>query len=538
MRKILIFGHKNPDTDSVCSAISMSNLKNKLGLKTEPRVLGDINEETKFVLNHLNIQAPKYLNDVKLQIKDISYRKRYYINNKESIFKAFYYMNKKDISTIPVIDENKKYSKSLAMKDIARNQIMGNSNYLSTSYDHILETLNGDKVLKFDDEIKGEITAASFRSTTFMDIIELNNNDILIVGDRHSIIEYAIENNVKLLIITNNGEVKKKHLKLAERNKVNIIKTPLDSFNTSIKIGLSNYIKDISYTKDLLCINENDYVSDIQDLTRKTRYGYYPIVDKNKNCLGLLKVADLNDKKPKQVILVDHNEYSQSADGIEEAQIIEIVDHHKIGTTGTFYPINFRNMPVGSTCTIIYNLYKENNVEIDKKMATIMISGIISDTLILNSPTTTDVDKIATEELARIAELDYKKYGMEMLKAGSNIKGKTIREIIYKDFKVFDNDGIKIGVGQVLTTDISELLDKKEEIINELNIISKDENYDILTLFLTDILNNGSYILYSDNSYNKIKYCFKQSLEESSYLDGYISRKKQILPAIIGGIGK
>ncbi len=535
MKNILVFGHKNPDTDSVCAAISMAYLKNKLGYKAEPRLLGSINDETKFVLDYLKIKKPKYLNDVKLQIKDINYRKKYFINHNESLLKAFEYMTKKDISTIPVVDDDNKYVKSLAMKDIARNQIMGDTSSLSTSFDHILTTLNGEQILKFDDEIKGNIIAASFRSTTFMDTIKITNNDILIVGDRHSIIEYAIKNKAKLLILTNNSDIKKRHLKQAEKNKVNIIKTNLDSFNVSIKIGLSNYIKDIPFTQNLLCINVNDYVSDILELTKQTKYSYYPIVDKNNTCQGLLKVADLNDKSPKQVILVDHNEYRQSADGIEEAEIKEIIDHHRIGSIGTNYPINFRNMPVGASNTIIYGLYKENNIEVTELMAKVMLSGILSDTLVLHSPTTTELDRKYVNELSKIANINYKEYGMEMLKKGANLKDKSINDIIHNDFKIYEENKYKVGIGtcQLFENDIKQLLTKKDEIINTLNEIHKNEKYDIIALFITDIINEGSYIFYSENSFDKLNKCFNIEIHEGLFMKNYISRKKQIIPAIM-----
>ncbi len=538
MNKILVFGHKNPDTDSVCAAISMSNLKNELGFKTEPRVLGDINNETKYVLDFLNIECPKYLNDVKLQIKDINYRKKFYLNEKESLLKAFKYMDEKDISTVPIVDSSLKFTKALAMKDIARNQVTGNLNYLSTSYDHIVEALNGEKVLKFDEEITGILASASLRSSTLSDTIDIPDCDILITGDLYRILDYSIKKNIKLLVVTSDYDIKKKYINQAIKNKINIIKTPYDGFNVSIKIGLSNYIRDLSYTKKLMCINDNDYVSDVLKLTKETRYSYYPIIDKNDICLGLLKVADLNDKSPKKVILVDHNEHNQSADGIDEAEIVEIVDHHKIGTIGTFYPINFRNMPVGSSNTIIYQMYKEERVKITKKMAAVMLSGILSDTLILNSPTTTADDKEAVLDLAKISGLDYKEYGMNMLRAGSNLEGKSINEIIYQDFKSFDSDDIRIGIGQVLTTEPDKIIAMKDKIIEELNVIAKGEQYDILTLFVTDIINDGSYLLYSNNSYDKIKNSFKKDLSEGVFLKDYVSRKKQILPAIMKGIAK
>lgn len=534
MRKVYIFGHKKPDTDSVTSAIALSYLKNQLGMNTEPRVLGDITDETQFVLDYFHINKPKYLNDVKLQIKDLNYRRGYFIKNKESIAKGFEYMTSKGISTIPVVDDNKKFDGALAMKDIARNQISGNYRKLYTSYDHILEVLDGEEVLRFDNEIEGEINVASFRSTTFIEQFDVKPNTILIVGDRHSIIEYAIQNGAKLLIITGNNQIKEEHIAIAKQKKVNIIRTSKTSFDTAAHIGLSNYIKTIQYTHDLLCFDEERDVNDLIEASNKTRFSYYPIIDKKNNCLGLLKLADINDRSLKQVILVDHNEYMQSVDGIEEAEILEVVDHHKIGNIGTSIPINFRNMPVGSTNTIIYLMYKENNIQIPNQIAGIMLSGILSDTLLLKSPTTTELDKVAVHYLADKANVNYETYGMQMFKAGSSIQGKTIEEVLYTDFKNFDVDNKKIGIGQIFTLDVDEFFQEKEQYINLINNISKNQNYYIVALFVTDIIKNGSYIFYNENAQDTLDNCFdKPDLQQGDFLEGYVSRKKQILPNIM-----
>ena len=529
-----VFGHKKPDTDSVTAAISLSYLKNKLGDNTEPRVLGDINNETKFALKYFNTEQPKYLNDVKLQIKDLNYRRGYFISNKESIKRAYEYMTEKGISTIPVVDSNNKFEGALAMKDIARHQISGDYRHLYTSYDFLLEILDGEEILRFDEEIDGQLKAAYYRSTTFIENMEIKDNTVLIVGDRHSIIEYAVMNKAKLIIITGNKEIKDEHIQIARQNKVNIIRTPKASFDVSVHIGLANYIKTVKYTQQFVCFDEEDDVNDLIETSNKLRYSYYPIVDKENNCLGLIKLADLNDKTPKKVILVDHNEYSQSVDGIEEAEILEVVDHHKIGNVGTTMPINFRNMPVGSTNTIIYLLFKENNVTIPKDIAGLMLSGIISDTLLLKSPTTTNTDVLAVKELADIAGVDYEVYGKELFKAGSSLKGKTIEEILYTDFKNFEINNKKVGVGQVFTMNPEEFLKKKEQYVELINKVANQNDYYIVALFVTDLVTNGSYLFYNENAHDTLDNCFdNQELEEGIYLKDYVSRKKQIIPRIM-----
>lgn len=534
MKKIYVFGHKKPDTDSVTSAIALSYLKNKLGMNTEPRVLGDINEETKFALNYFHVETPKYLNDVKLQIKDLNYRRGYFISNKESVAKSFEYMEKKGISTIPIVDENNKFDGALAMKDIARHQIRGNYKRLKTSYNHIIEVLQGEEVLKFDEEIDGEINVVSFKSTTFIENFEINDKTILIVGDRHSIIEYAIQNKAELLIITGENEIKKEHLELAKQNHVNIIRTKKSTFDVSSHIGLSNYISTIEYTHNLLCFDEERDVHDLIESVNKTRFSYYPIIDKHKNCLGLLKIADINDRSLKKVILVDHNEYVQSVDGIEEAEIVEIVDHHKIGNIGTSMPINFRNMPVGSTNTILYLMYKENHVEIPSSIAGIMLSGILSDTLLLKSPTTTEIDKEAVNYLSSLANTNYEEFGLQMFKAGSSIKGKTMEEVLYTDFKNFDIDNRKVGIGQIFTLDVEEFFHDKEKYVELINQIAKNQDYYMVALFVTDIIKNGSYLFFNEKAKDTLDSCFgNPTVEEGTYLDGVVSRKKQVIPSIM-----
>lgn len=529
-----IFGHKKPDTDSVTSAIALSYLKNVLGENTEPRVLGNINNETKFVLDYFGVEPPKYLNDVKLQIKDLNYRRGYYISNKESIKRAYEYMTKKGISTIPVINEQKKFEGALAMKDIAHHQISGDFRHLYTSYDLLLETIDAEEILRFDEVIDGQIKAAYYRSTTFIQNIEINDKTILIVGDRHSIIEYAVLNKAKLIIITGNKEIKQEHIEIARKNKVNIIRTPRASFDVSVHIGLANFIKCVKHSQQFVCFDEEDDVHDLVETSNRLRYSYYPIVDKENNCLGLIKLADLNDKKPKKVILVDHNEYSQSVDGIEEAEILEVVDHHKIGDVGTSIPINFRNMPVGSTNTIIYMMYKENNINIPKNIAGLMASGIISDTLLLKSPTATSKDKEALENLSELAEIDYKKYGIELFKAGSSLKGKTLEEILYTDFKNFEINNKKVGVGQVFTMDITEFLEKQDEYVKLVNKVATQNDYYIVSLFVTDLNTNGSYIFYNDAAKDILESSFDiENIQQATYLPDYVSRKKQIIPNIM-----
>lgn len=539
MEKIYIFGHKKPDTDSVTSSIALSYLKNQLGLKTEPRVLGDINNETKFALDYFHVAEPKYLNDVKLQIKDVNYHQDYFIRENSSIKEAYEYMQKKEITGVPLVDEKNKFVNLVTVKTIVKNLISGNFEDLNTSYENILNTLNGEEILKFDKEINGKVTVASFRSTTFMNSISLSDNDILIVGDRHSIIEYAVNSKIKLLIVTGNGYIKEEHLDIAKKNKVNIIRTDLSTFHTTKIINLSNYIKTLTKEIEPYTFNYDDYYDDFIDKSYKLKHNNYPVIDKSGKCFGLIRITDIDDKKRKKVILVDHNELEQSVDGIEEAEILEIIDHHKIGNFSSILPINFRNMPVGSTNTIIYSLYKENNIEIPENIAGLMLSGILSDTLIFKSPTTTLFDREAVYDLEKIAKVDASKYGIEMLKSGSSLKGKTLEEIIYTDFKNFNVNNKKIAVCQIFTAEPETVKIDKQKYIDILNNIAKHNEYYIVCFLVTDIIKNGSYFYFNDSAKTILDNCFGiEEFYQGYYIDGCVSRKKQVIPPIISFIEK
>lgn len=539
MEKIYVLGHKKPDTDSIAAAISLSNLKNELGIPAEPRTLGNLNNETKFALDYFNETEPKYLNDVKLQVKDTKYIKNYFLNSNQSIFDGYNYMNQFNIGNLPLINEDGMFTGLISMKDIAKYQMKEELNHLNASYDNILRVLNGESILKFDDNFDIKILAASYRSTRFIETVNIDEKMGLIVGDRHSIIEYAVNNKAKLIVLTGNSEIKDIHLDIAKKNKVNIIRTNYDSFTTSRKIWLSNYLNTIIENQNIICFNEEDTVDDVMDKTKRFKYSNYPIINKDNKCLGLMRISDINDATRKKVILVDHNEAIQSVDGLEEAEIVEIIDHHKIGTLGTSLPINFRNMPLGSSNTIIYLLYKENQIEIPKNIAGLMLSGIISDTLLFRSPTTTDIDKKAANELATIAELDLEKYGMELLKAGSSLKGKSKEDILFMDFKNFTIEDKKVGIGQITTFDISEIESEKEEYVALINQMAENNDYYALALFATDIIKNGSYIYYNEQAKEVFANSFDiNELKEGSYIDGCVSRKKQFIPSIINTIEK
>lgn len=533
MEKTFIFGHKKPDTDSVTSCIALSYLKNQLGEVTEPRVLGEINKETTYALNYFKIAKPEYLNDVKLQLKDIDYHKDFILKENESIYDGYQYMLKEGLTGIPIVKKDNTFAGLITIKDLIYTFINDKDNELFTSYDNLLNVLNGKEVYRFDEEIVGDLIVASYKNETFLNTVKLDNERVLIVGDRPLIIEYAVNSGVKMIIVSGDGEILDEHLEVAKKNKVNIIVSPYDSFHIAKLVSLSNYIKTMIRSYNPTKFEETDYVDDVLEINEKLRHTNYPVVDKNNKCLGLLRITDFNSKHPKRVILVDHNERLQSADGIEQAEILEIVDHHNLGSITTNQPINFRNMAVGSTCSIVYSLYKEKNVEIPQNIAGILLSGILSDTLILKSPTATEKDREAVLELSKIAEVDYEKYGMDLLKAGTSLDGMSIEDVLYNDYKLYTINEKSFAIGQFFTMNFDDIKNRQEEYIKVLDEVSESNNYNLVALYVTDIIKNGSYVLFNTKGKGIIDLAYEKDSSQGMFIEKCVSRKKNVIPIIM-----
>ena len=532
--KTYIFGHKKPDTDSVMSAIALSYLKNKIGENTEPRVLGGINKETKYAIKYFNLKTPEYLNDVKLQLSDVNYHKDFLIKETNSIYDGYEYMLKEGLTGLPVVKDNNDFVGLITIKDLSRTILNENFEDLYTSYSNLISVLKGEEVLKFDDEIIGKLLVASYKSTTFMENVKLDDDSILIVGDRHSIIEYAINSKVKLVILSGNANIKEEHLELARKNKVNIIRTKYDSYHITRLVGLTNYIKTMIRSYNPTKFEDTEFVDNVLDINNKLKHTNYPIVNKKNKCLGLLRLTDLNDKSPKNVILVDHNEKLQSVDGLDEANILEIIDHHNLGSITTNNPINFRNMAVGSTCTIVYTLYKERKIEIPKDMAGALLSGILSDTLILKSPTATNKDIEAVKELEKIAGVNYQEYGMDLLKAGTSLKGMSEEDVLYNDFKLYTVNDKTFAIGQFFTMNFDEIEKNINNYIRTLDSVSEANNYALTALYVTDIIKGGSYVLFNEKAKDIMGVAYdREEIEEGYFVPGCVSRKKHVVPLIM-----
>lgn len=533
MSKTFIFGHKKPDSDSVMSAIGLSYLKNQIGENTEARVLGNINKESKYALDYFGIKYPKYLNDVKLQLKDVEYHKGFFMKETESIYDGYQSMLKEELTGVPIVREDGTFLGLVTIKDLSHIIVNENIEDLYTSYDNLMHVLKGEEIYKCSEDIVGKLLVAAYRSTTFMSNVKLEKNNILIVGDRHSVIEYAVNSGVKLIILSGDSYIKEEHIEIAKKNNVSIIRTPYDTYRVARLVGLTNYIKTMIKVYNPTKFLSSDFVSDIVEINSKLKHTNYPVVDKNNKCLGLLKITDLTEKHPKKVILVDHNEKLQSVEGLDEAQILEIFDHHNLGSITTNNPINFRNMAVGSTCTIVYTLYKEREIAIPKQIAGALLSGILSDTLILKSPTATERDVKAVEELSELAEVDYHEYGLNLLKSGTSLEGMSKEDVLYNDYKLFTINEKNFAIGQFFTMNFDEIEKEMDDYIKVLDKVAESNNYALVALYVTDIIKNGSYVIYNTKGAGVIDLAYQKSVPEGYFVPGCVSRKKHVVPIIM-----
>ena len=528
-----IIGHKNPDTDSIVSAIAVSYLKNKMGEEAIPCRIGKTNKETDFVLDYFNLEPPKFLNNVKIQMKDINYSRVVGVLPSSSILQVYREMERRKLKSMPIVNKSDHLVGLVTMKDIAMALIRGDIYHLKTSMLNILQDLEAKLLNGQEEEIDGFISVIAFYSGTVIGSEIINENSIIIVGNRFDIIEYAIKQKVRLIIVTGGCRVPKKLLLEAEHDEINIISTDKDSYTTSKLIHQCNYINSVMKNSGIIQFGENEYLDDLKEEIINSNHSNYPVINSEQQFLGFVGKRHLFNPDRKRVVLVDHNEYGQSVDGLKEAEITEIIDHHKIGDISTSMPIMFRNVPVGSTCTIVYYMFKNYNIDIEKKIAGGLISGILSDTLMLKSPTTTDSDREAVAELNKILALDIDLFTMEMFKTGTSLEGQSIKDIFYKDFKEFIIDEHKIGIGQVFTLDIEDVFNRKDEFVDFIGEVHHNREYNLTLMMITDILHNGSYLLYESLNSKLISTAFEIGTDQGLFVKGVVSRKKQALPKIM-----
>lgn len=529
-----IFGHKNPDTDSVASAIALSDLKNKLGYDAVPCTLGKINKESEYVLNYFNICPPIVLDNVKTQVKDLDYDKVEAITKDRSIFYAYDVMEKNKTRTISIVDENNHILGIATMKDLAMSFIQGDFYKLATNIQNILEVLRGTLLAGSEDAtIEGNIFIISLHYNTLKQRDILRENSIVIVGDMYDCILEAIEKKVKIIIITGGRDVPSEYIDLANQYGVSIVSAKDDTYTVSKLINQCNFISTIMNTRNIISFENDDYLEEVREALSTKRYSFYPIMDDNRKYLGTLNRVHVLKPNRKEVILVDHNESFQSVEGLDQAKILEIIDHHKIGNIRTNDPISFRNVPVGSTCTIVYYMFKEKGIKVEPSIAGLLISGILSDTLLLKSPTTTPEDILAVEEINDILKLDIESYALNMFRAATTLENETIHAIFNKDFKEFHQGEFKLGISQVFTLDIENIFSKKAEFLEYMNKIHEDNDYHITLLLITDVLKEGSYILFNTKNKVVLESAFNRDLSEGVFIEGLMSRKKQVLPKVL-----
>ncbi len=527
---ILIFGHKNPDTDSVVSAIALSYLKNQQGLNASPCILGPINKETAFILDFFRLPPPQFIDNVKVQVKDLAYHLTEGISESTSILSAYNLMDQEKIATLAIVNRQNELLGIVSIKDIAVSLITGDFRKLETSMDNLIADLDGKLFSKGRRYFKGNVSVIDDYYKTIRG--HLGPDDIIIVGDRYDIIEYAIESKVQLIVITGNREIPDKYLLQAQEQNISMISVPYDSLYTTRVIDQCNYISKIMRSTNIVRFSDKEYLDDVKEAMSQSHYRNYPVVNQDKKFLGFVARKHILAPKRKQTILVDHNEYAQSAEGLEESEILEIIDHHKLGDISTSMPISFRNNPVGSTATIIYSMFRENQVEIPPSISGALLSGILSDTLSFRSPTTTEADQQAAQALNETLNYDLDNYAMKMFKAGTSLEGQSIEDIFYKDYKEFELNFHKAGISQVFTLDIEEVFRQKEAFLTFINRTHKEQDQDITLLLITDILKEGSYILYASKKPSLISTAFNISREQGVFIPEIVSRKKQVLPRL------
>ena len=456
-KKVWIVGHKNPDTDSICAAITYANLKNKLEEAKEneaeritymPMRAGAISAETAYVLDYFKMSKPELLTDVGTQIRDIQIRRTEGVSGHISMKKAWEMMKILKVVTLPVVNNKNKLEGVIVTGDIATSYMdVYDSTVLSrarTQYRNIIETLQGKLVTgnEHGHFVRGKVVVGVGTPEVLASNVE--SDDLVIIGDREESQLLCIDSNCSCLIVTNGFEISQTIIDAANTKDVVIISTPYDSFTVSRLINQSIPIKFFMTNKNIVYYELDDYVDEVKESVAKIRHRDFPILDENQNYVGMFSRRNLMNVRKKQIILVDHNEKSQAVTNIDEAEILEIIDHHRIGSLETISPVYFRNQPLGCTATIIYQMYKEKGIDIEPDIAGLLCSAIISDTLMFRSPTCTEIDKQVALELAQIAEIDVKVFAQNMFEAGSNFSNKTEKEILNQDFKIFHSGNVNL----------------------------------------------------------------------------------------------
>ena len=541
-RKVYVVGHKNPDTDSICSAIAYAALKTKItNIPHEPRRAGQLNEETQYVLERFGVKAPRLLSDLREQIKDVELKEVNGLKSSVSIRTAWEKMQESNIHTLPVTRDGK-LEGLITIGDIAKTYMeVYDSTILSkarTQYRNIARAVDGEVLTGNEHSylLKGKVVIAASSRILMSDFI--NKDDLVIMGDRKDAQQCAVDMDASCMVVCQNAPVSDKIIQQAQEKEIVIIRTPHDTFTAAQHINQSIPVKYFMSKDNLVTFKLRDYVDDVKEVMARKRFRDFPIVDNKGKFLGLISRRRLLNVRKKQVILVDHNEKNQAVDGVEEAEVLEIIDHHRLSSIETMGPVFFRNQPVGCTATIVYQMYQEAGVEPDQVNAALLCSAIISDTLMFRSPTCTPLDENTARKLAEIAGVEVESLAQEMFNAGSNLKGKSAEEICFLDFKQFTVNDTVFGVGQVNSMSADELKEIRRIVQPHLEKARVNHGLNMIFFMLTNIITESSELLCcGSEAREKILSAYDLPEDtETIMLKGVVSRKKQLVPTLVGAL--
>lgn len=535
---VYITGHKNPDTDSIIAAIAYAEYKNKQGnYDATPIRLGPINRETKFILDYFGVAEPDYMETMKLRVSDLSYDTTQPVESGISLKMAWSLMNRNAVNSLVVVDEEELLLGVVSISNVTRSYMdVWDTTVLATSRtssENIIDTLSAVPlhVPAEPKPITGKMVVVNLHPTDAQSFIE--DGDVAITGNLTDLQKSAIEGGAALLIITANSSLTEEIHDLAEKNRVTVLQTPFDTFTAARLLPQAVPIQHVMSKEKLVYFSPDDFIEDVSPIMAETRYRSYPIVTADRHVRGTLSRYHLISSRKKKVILVDHNERSQSVDGLENAEIMEIIDHHRVADVATGSPIYFRNEPVGSTSTIIANIFFENGIRPSRKIAGLLCAAIISDTLFFKSPTSTQTDRMTLDRLTKIADLNPEPFAMEMFRAGTSLEGRTPEDLLSQDFKTFTVDDQKIGISQVYSLDSSALTGMKDELLKLMDYRAKQAGFTIYGLLITDIFKASSELVVTGPDKELIEKAFNKKIENNSiYLPGVLSRKKQVIPVL------
>ena len=535
-KKVFVIGHKNPDTDSICSAIAYAALKNKTddGVFV-PKRAGEVNNETKYVLDFFDVETPEFIGHVGTQVKDVEIKPTPSLDEGISLKNAWNKMRDLRESTMPIVNDGV-LEGIISVKDIATaNMDIYETRILAishTKYTNVLDAIDGTMIVGDSEEeiTKGKILIGAANPDLLENYVE--DGDMLLTGNRFENQLCGIEMNAGCIVVCTGAPISKTIQKLAKENNCKIISTPHDTLMVARLISQSAPVRYFMKKDHLITFSREDFISDIRDTLAKIRHRDFPVLDRDGKYCGMLSRRSLLSMDNKKIILVDHNEKGQAVDGIDEAEILEIIDHHRLGSMETALPVFFRNQPVGCTGTIIYDLYQENNVEVDKKIAGLLCSAIISDTLMFRSPTCTPKDKKAAEELAKIAGIEIQEHAEKMFRAGSSLADKTPEEIFYQDFKKFSGNDKNFGAGQISSMVKTELEQLRPKIAAYMEGAVKEG--EMLFFLLTNILTESSDLVFAgEGAKELVETAFGEPEENWVHVPGLVSRKKQFVPSVL-----